>query len=169
MMVRRGGATRISVIGLGKLGAPLAAVLASKGYQVVGVDRNPKFVAALAAGQTHTIEPGLAELLAQPGIRLDATTDVDAAVQQSEVTFVVVPTPSAPDGSFSNAQVIAALRDIGALSGEKTAVMWLRSPAPSCLAPPAGRCGRRLRQRPAAGSARLWAFVTARSSSRSGA
>jgi UDPglucose 6-dehydrogenase len=112
---------RVSVIGLGKLGTPFAAVLASSGFQVTGVDRNPKFVAALEARQTHVMEPGLAELFAQPGICLDATTDIDAAIQKSEVTFVVVPTPSTPDGSFSNAQVIAALREIGSAVRRKNA------------------------------------------------
>ena len=42
---------RVSVIGLGKLGSPLAAVLASKGHEVIGVDVNPDFVRLLAAGK----------------------------------------------------------------------------------------------------------------------
>lgn len=108
-----GRINRASVIGLGKLGSPLAAVLASKGFEVVGVDSNPKFVAALQAGRAPVSEPGLQELLASAPIPVRATADIDIAVVNSDVTFVVVPTPSGPDGSFSNAHVISAVRDIG--------------------------------------------------------
>ncbi|PWT80890.1 MAG: hypothetical protein C5B44_04645, partial [Acidobacteria bacterium] len=41
----------ISVIGLGKLGSPLAAVLASKGHTVIGVDLNEEFVLAINNGK----------------------------------------------------------------------------------------------------------------------
>jgi UDPglucose 6-dehydrogenase len=113
MKLRPGGATCISVIGLGKLGTPLAAVLASRGFEIIGVDRSAQLVATLRAGCAPVSEPGVAELLARPDIRLTATSDIDAAVERSEATFVVVSTPSGTDGSFSNAQVISAVRDIG--------------------------------------------------------
>ncbi len=54
---------KISVIGLGKLGAPLAAVFASKGFDVIGVDLNPSFVDALNAGKAPVDEPRLQELI----------------------------------------------------------------------------------------------------------
>ena len=82
----------ISVIGLGKLGAPLAAALASKGFEVCGVDRKPQFVAALRSGRAPVAEPGLQDLLARAPVR--ASHEVHDAVIHSEVTFVVVPTPS---------------------------------------------------------------------------
>jgi UDPglucose 6-dehydrogenase len=104
---------RISVVGLGKLGAPLAAVLASKGFEVIGVDSNPKLVADLLAGQAPVMEPGLQGLLESAAKPVRATMDVDAALGASDVTFVVVPTPSRADGSFSNAHVLSAARDIG--------------------------------------------------------
>ena len=66
---------KTSVIGLGKLGAPLAAVLASKGHEVIGVDVNPDFVRALAAGRAPVDEPGLQELIGKSGGRLSATHD----------------------------------------------------------------------------------------------
>jgi UDPglucose 6-dehydrogenase len=108
-----GRTIRASVIGLGKLGSPLAAVLASKGFEVVGMDSNPKFVAALQAGRAAVSEPGLQDLLAGARIPVRATADIDVAVANSDVTFVVVPTPSSPDGTFSNSHVISAVRDIG--------------------------------------------------------
>ncbi len=47
-------------------------------------------------------------------MRLHATTDAADAVARTDVTFVIVPTPSGADGAFSNAHVIAAVRKIGA-------------------------------------------------------
>jgi len=47
---------KISVIGLGKLGAPLAAVFASKGFPVIGTDLNPAFVNAINAGRAPVDE-----------------------------------------------------------------------------------------------------------------
>ena len=110
---------RVSVLGLGKLGAPLVAVLASKGFDVIGVDRIPSQVAALDAGRAPVAEPGLQDLLARARPQIKATTDIKSAVLDSDTTFVVVPTPSVSDGSFSNTHVISAIREIGAALREK--------------------------------------------------
>ncbi len=103
----------ITVVGLGKLGAPLAAVLANSGHTVVGVDLNPTYVGRLNAGQAPVDEPLLQDLIDRSRNRLTATLDYREAVPRSEVTFVVVPTPSGPDGHFSNRFVIEALEQIG--------------------------------------------------------
>jgi UDPglucose 6-dehydrogenase len=110
---------RVSVVGLGKLGAPLVAVLASKGFDVIGVDRIPAQVAELDAGRAPVEEPGLQDLLTRARQKIKATTDIKSAVNCSEATFVVVPTPSVSDGSFSNAHVMSAIREIGAALREK--------------------------------------------------
>lgn len=91
----------ISVIGLGKLGAPLAACLAHKGYPVIGVDSNPRTVEALNQGKAPVYEPGLAEMIAANRERLKAQDDITDAVLRSEVTFIVVATPSDAEGGFS--------------------------------------------------------------------
>jgi UDPglucose 6-dehydrogenase len=103
---------QISVIGLGKLGAPLAAVLASKGFGVVGVDLNERFVQAINAGKAPVEEPRLQELIDAHRERLRATTDVAEAVAATEATFVIVPTPSDDTGRFSTAAVIGAVKSI---------------------------------------------------------
>lgn len=108
------GAVSVSVIGLGKLGAPMAAVFAAKGYQVVGVDVNPHPVEAIAAGRAPVPEPQLQELIAAAGTRLRATTNFDEAIASTDVSFVIVPTPSGPDHFFSNRLVIQAVERIGA-------------------------------------------------------
>ena len=55
---------RIAVVGLGKLGAPLAAVLASKGNEVLGIDVNPEAVRLVNEGRAPVEEPGLQDLVA---------------------------------------------------------------------------------------------------------
>lgn len=110
---------RISVIGLGKLGSPLAAALASKGHEVVGVDLNPEHVRLLSEGKAPVEEPRLQELIDAGRARLRATTSFSEAVRDSELSFIMVPTPSGADGAFSNRHVVAAVKEIGeALRGK---------------------------------------------------
>lgn len=104
---------KIAVVGLGKLGCPLAAVLAAAGHSVVGVDRNADTVAKVNAREAPVEETGLADLLAQPHLDFVATTSTDV-VAGCDVTFVIVPTPSDYSGRFVNDYVLDAVRSIGA-------------------------------------------------------
>jgi UDPglucose 6-dehydrogenase len=103
----------ISVVGLGKLGSPMCACFAAKGHRVVGVDLNERFVQLINEQKPPVFEPGLAEMLAGCGDRLSATTDLAAAVLQTDVTFIIVPTPSEPTGGFSLKYALAACETIG--------------------------------------------------------
>ena len=103
---------RIAVVGLGKLGAPLAAVLASKGNQVLGIDVNPEAVKLLNDGRAPVEEPGLQELVSASRDRLSATTDLGAAAG-ADVSIILVPTPSDDRGAFSNEYVLASIDEIG--------------------------------------------------------
>ncbi len=104
---------KITVCGIGRLGSPLVAVLASKGYPVTGVDVNREYVDALAAGKPPVEETGLAKLIAANRERISATTDILAAASDADVVFIAVPTPSLPDGSFSCEYAVEAARAIG--------------------------------------------------------
>ncbi len=104
---------RLSIIGLGKLGAPMAAVFAEKGHTVIGVDISPGYVNALNQGRAPVNEPGLDELIHKNRERLSATSDCAEAVAASDVTFIIVPTPSEADGGFSLRYVLAAGESIG--------------------------------------------------------
>jgi UDPglucose 6-dehydrogenase len=104
---------RISIVGLGKLGAPMAAVMAVKGFNVVGLDLNDKAVSAINDGIAPVQEPQLQELITRAHPRLYGTHSYDEVVQNSDITFVIVPTPSDHDRMFSNKYVITALRSIG--------------------------------------------------------
>jgi len=112
---------RISVIGLGKLGACIAACFADKGFEVVGADVSARTVDLVNKGQAPVIEPGLAEMTARVRGRLRATQDVADAVSSSEATFIVVPTPSTDEGGFTISYVLEAARSIGRALREKNA------------------------------------------------
>ncbi len=84
----------ITVVGLGKIGLPLAVQFASKGHHVFGADVNPAVVEQVNAGvEPFPGEAHLAEKLAGlvPAGHLEATTDTAAAVSASDAVVVVVP------------------------------------------------------------------------------
>ncbi len=111
----------ISVFGIGYVGAVAAACLARDGHRVIAVDVDPGKVATINAGRAPIVEAGLAELIAAQVAagRLSATTDVQAAIDATEASFVCVGTPSAADGSVGLTHVAAACRDIGAALARK--------------------------------------------------
>jgi len=102
----------LSVIGIGKLGLPLAAYYASRVYKVIGVDVNKATVEAVNKGICPIYEPGLEELLKNPHGRLSATTDYKFAVENSHITFILVPTPSGKHGGFSTKYTEEAARHV---------------------------------------------------------
>src|ERR1700722_3541539 len=110
---------KLSIIGLGKLGSPMAAVMAHKGHKVIGVDMNPAFVTALQQGRAPVNETGLAEMIRGNRERLSATQSFEDAILGSEITFIIVPTPSGPDGTFSVKYVLEAAEQIGAALRKK--------------------------------------------------
>src|SRR5579871_3475505 len=108
------------VIGLGKLGSPLAACLAAKGLTVIGVDNDPRKVDALNQGKAPVSEPGLGEMISQAQGRLTATSDIEQAVAQTDITFIVVSTPSDPAGGFSLRYVDPVCQSIARALAKKT-------------------------------------------------
>lgn len=107
---------RISIFGLGYVGTVTMACLARDGHHVIGVDVNPDKVAALAAGRSTIVEPGLDALLAGnaecDGMR--ATTDVQAAIDASDMSLISVGTPSTAVGEPELEFVERVCREIGA-------------------------------------------------------
>jgi UDPglucose 6-dehydrogenase len=107
--------SNISVVGLGKLGLCLANVLAYKGFRVTGVDNDERKIALLNKGKSPIYEPGLQILLKVNRPRLHVSSDYTKAILGSDVTFVIVPTPSERTGQFSLDYVKQAMRKIGAV------------------------------------------------------
>jgi UDPglucose 6-dehydrogenase len=111
-------AMNLSLVGLGKLGLCLASSLAEKGFRTIGVDLEEEVVKSVNAGKAPWFEPGLDELLEKHGgKRFSATTDHSEAIEKSDATFVLVATPSNPDGSFSNRFVDSALKSLAEALG----------------------------------------------------
>ncbi|MBI5050665.1 MAG: UDP-glucose/GDP-mannose dehydrogenase family protein, partial [Nitrospirae bacterium] len=110
---------KLSVIGLGKLGACSAACFASKGFEVVGVDINKDVVDAINNGRAPVYEPRLQELITFSKGRLKATQNYAEAIYESDITFLIVPTPSKQDGHFSDKYLQDALKHLS-LSLKKT-------------------------------------------------
>ena len=111
---------KISVVGLGKLGSPIVAVLASKGYDVVGIDTNPVFVEKINNHIAPVEEPQLQDLLTEHKARISATTDWTKAIAESDITTIIVPTPSGVDGAFRNDYVLSVIDEIGRVLANKS-------------------------------------------------
>lgn len=109
-----------SIVGLGKLGASMAAGIASRGHRVVGVDVSRSAVERVNAGQAPVQETGLDELIAANRERIRATDQHEDAILNSELTFVIVPTPSDERGAFSLQYASFAFREIGKALSKKS-------------------------------------------------
>src|ERR1700674_2185436 len=112
-MLGRDMVQSISVVGLGKLGSPLAACFAARGFDVHAVDADTQKIEALNRGIPPVHEPGRAELLRESQSRLKACQDTEKAVRDTGATFIVVGTPSKPDGGFSLRNVLPVCESIG--------------------------------------------------------
>ena len=112
---------RVSVLGLGYVGCVSAASLADADHQVIGVDVNEEKVAAVNAGRSPIVEPGLDEVLkrAVDAGRLRATTNTAEAIAESDVTLVCVGTPSRRNGSLDLTYLERVCRQIGAALHDK--------------------------------------------------
>lgn len=110
---------KVSVFGLGKLGAPMLATFAEKGLEVIGYDINEKAVEEINNGFSTIVETNLQEFLSKNKGRYSATSSVDEAVQRSDVSFIIVPTPSGADGLFINDYVLECVKQIGISLSQK--------------------------------------------------
>jgi len=114
---------RISIFGMGYVGAVCAACLANRGHSVIGVDISDVKVDLLNAGKSPIVEPGLEELL-QRGVasgRIRATTNTAEAINDSELSMICVGTPSKKNGDLDLHFVESVVREIGAVLKGKTA------------------------------------------------
>jgi len=114
---------RVSIFGLGYVGAVSAACLAECGHEVVGVDPNTAKVELINSGRAPVVEAELAELTrrAVAEKRLRATTDPLSAVLETDITFVCVPTPSQTNGNLDFRYLERVCTEIGAALREKSA------------------------------------------------
>ena len=101
----------VSVCGLGKLGACMAATFAARGFSVVGVDIDPEKIRKVNAGRPPVDEPRLAETIKEGRERFRATDD-PAETVATDASFFIPPSPSLPDGSFSTEYLLKAMQPV---------------------------------------------------------
>lgn len=91
---------RISIFGLGYVGAVSAGCLANEGHQVIGVDPSQTKVDMINAGQSPIIEAHIGEMISENAKagRLRATCDPIEAMRDTDLSFVCVGTPSQTNG-----------------------------------------------------------------------
>ena len=105
---------RVAVVGTGYVGTVTAVCLAFLDHDVVGLDSDRSRAEQLAAGQVPFYEPGLPERLEQAlkSKRLSFTSDPATAVENADVIFLCVGTPTSRSGAPDMSQVEAAVRSI---------------------------------------------------------
>ena len=106
---------KISVLGLGYVGAVSAACLARDGHEVIGVDPERARVDLVNAGKTPIIEKDLGAIIAEQVAagRLRASTELAQAVRHTDMSLVCVGTPSQPNGAVDLRYVRRACEQIG--------------------------------------------------------
>lgn len=118
---------RISVFGLGYVGAVTAAFLADAGHCVTGVDVSATKLDLLESGRAPVLEPGLDDLVARGRRtgRLHASRDAVAAVNESEISFICVGTPSLPNGRLDLRSLERVCEEIGRALHAKKGFHWV--------------------------------------------
>ena len=125
---------KVSVFGLGYVGAVSCACLPELGHEVIGVDTNPAKVRMINDGQSPVVEEGINELI-EAAVRvgkLHATDDVAAAIEATDVSLISVATPSNPNYTPNLSAVDSVIRSIGAAVRKKPGqhTIVLRSTVP---------------------------------------
>ncbi len=112
---------KVSVFGLGYVGAVSCACLPELGHEVVGVDINPLKVELIASGQSPVVEEGIEELIASAvkAGKLTATQDVARAVRDTEISLISVATPALPNFMPDLTALDAVVGQIGAEIAKK--------------------------------------------------
>ena len=113
---------RISIFGLGYVGAVCAGCLSARGHQIIGVDVQALKIDMINSGKSPIVEPGLGELL-QRGVasgKLRGTLDVREAVLETDISFLAPPTPSKRNGDLDVSYIEEVCRQIGQVLPLKT-------------------------------------------------
>jgi UDP-N-acetyl-D-mannosaminuronic acid dehydrogenase len=89
---------KVCVVGLGYIGLPTAALLASNGYEVVGMDVNTHAVETINRGKIHIVEPDL-DAFVRSSVAAGRLRAFDQ-VQPADIYMICVPTPFYEGGGF---------------------------------------------------------------------
>lgn len=106
---------KIGVVGVGRLGICFALLLDKAGYQVLGSDIRAEYVDLLNQRKITTNEPRVAEMLANAK-NIKFTVGNTRVIEESDIIYVMVATPSLNDGSYDVSAVWKAVQDVKACS-----------------------------------------------------
>ncbi|MDE4907275.1 UDP-glucose/GDP-mannose dehydrogenase family protein [Methanogenium marinum] len=109
----------LSIIGCGYVGCVTGTCFADMGHEVTLVDIDPSRVYSINEGHSPIYESGLEDLIKENRKRICATTDLRTAVNNTDITFIAVGTPSNVDGSINLTYVFNACKEIGEILREK--------------------------------------------------
>ena len=113
---------KISIFGLGYVGAVSLACLSRDGHQVIGVDIDQSKLDLIKGGKTPVVEEGMVDLMQQVAAsgRVSVTTDSESAVLDSDISLVCVGTPSAANGSQDQTAVLRLAESMGRALARKS-------------------------------------------------
>lgn len=109
---------KISIVGLGKLGTSTLCVLASKGFDVLGVDIDKETVHKINNTISPIYEPRVQDLLNENSERITASSDYKN-ISRTDMTVIIVPTPSTKEGNFTTKYVEETIKEIGKAISKK--------------------------------------------------
>ena len=105
----------IAIFGLGYVGCVSMACFAKENHHVIGIDTNSRKVDLIKQGKSPIIEPGLEELIGEFIVKgnIIPTQDASYAINQSDILFICVGTPSKTNGSLELKYIERVCREIG--------------------------------------------------------
>lgn len=109
----------LSIIGCGYVGCVTGTCFADMGHEVTLVDIDPSRVNSINEGRSPIYEPGLGDLIQKNRTRIQATTDFQTAIRETDITFVAVGTPSNADDSINLTYVFDACQEIAEILRKK--------------------------------------------------
>lgn len=115
-----GAAMKICVVGTGYVGLVTGACFADMGHSVLCVDKDETKISSLRSGEVPFFEPDLLDFLFRnvAAERLHFTTALETGIENAQVCFIAVGTPSGKDGAADLSQVMEVAADIGKYMGQ---------------------------------------------------
>ena len=110
---------KIGIIGVGRLGICFALLLEKAGYQVLGSDVRPEYIETLKQQKINTNEPSVADMLAAAK-NITFTTGNYQVIEESDIIYIMVATPSLRDGSYDISAVQHVINDVLATDKDLT-------------------------------------------------
>lgn len=113
---------KISIFGLGYVGAVSLACLSRDGHDVIGVDIDSAKLDLIRSGKTPVVEEGMVDLMARVAAsgKVSVTTDSRKAVFESQISLVCVGTPSALNGSQDQGAILRLAEEVGEAIRDKS-------------------------------------------------